>query len=257
MRPRGRPRPVWGRRERWRKRTNPPVLPQSWTGRTTAAILTRLLATLGGSDERRTRRPPSATSCAIGRGWRRCSRSSSPGSGQAYAGRPAASRLVLALPIVLAGCGRHRRRNGWIGGVRNRALRERVPRRRARRQRRRAPRWRGVRDRARRAHAWERIQGHDRRVAMHGRRRRLLVVTVAMHAWVGGRGRPVPRRRSRQVFGPERSTPRGPAGAGRRRRRSERARQRARVRWDGTDRINILLLGTDAVPGARDASSPT
>ena len=105
-----------------------------------------------------------------------------PGMGQAYAGRRLLG-LLMALPILLLAAAIIGVATGEIGGFRNRLF---------------ASEflvgvlvlngvvllWRGIAI----AHAgltpWERIQGHDRRVALMvvGA---LLVVTVAMHAWLG------------------------------------------------------------------------
>ncbi len=165
-----------------------------------------------------------------------------PGMGQAYAGRPVLG-LLIALPAVLVIAAIVAVATGQIGGLRNsifasefliavlvvNAL---------------ILAWRGIAI----AHAgltpWSRIQGHDRRVALMTVGI-LLVLTVAMHTWVGivvvqfnttlG-----------AVFDPGQRPPPAlvPGASG-----EPEASVQPEFRWDGTERINILLLGTDAAPG--------
>jgi LCP family protein required for cell wall assembly len=165
-----------------------------------------------------------------------------PGMGQAYAGRPLLG-LLIALPAVLVIAVLVGIATGEVGGLRNsffaseflvavlivNAL---------------VLAWRGIAI----AHAgltpWASIRGHDRRVALIvvGM---LLVLTVAMHAWIGivvvqfnttlG-----------QVFDPSRRPPPAlvdPGGE------PEEPVNEPQFEWDGTERVNILLLGTDAAPG--------
>ena len=82
------------------------------------------------------------------------------------------------------------------------------------------------RDRACRAHALGPDQGHDRRVAVMVVAA-LLVVTVAMHAWLGLVVGEFDTTLT-QVFATERPTITGPGGAGERQRKSRGAGQRAR-----------------------------
>ena len=171
-----------------------------------------------------------------------------PGLGQAYAGRRRTA-LLMALPavaIVLVVIGVY---SGAIGGMRNRlfssefligvlvanafilALR-------------------GISI----VHAgltpWDRIHGHDRRTALMvvaG----LLVITVAMHAWFGGLVLQLNDTLG-QIFAPVAAAERGPGGPppgeG-----NQQPVNEPTFRWDGTDRINVLLVGTDAAPGRTGA----
>ena len=59
-----------------------------------------------------------------------------------------------------------------------------------------------------------------------------------------------------QVFATERPTITGPGGAGGAGGNPEEPVNKPSFEWDGTERINILLLGTDAAPDATP-SSPT
>jgi polyisoprenyl-teichoic acid--peptidoglycan teichoic acid transferase len=168
-----------------------------------------------------------------------------PGMGQAYAGRPWLG-LVMALPIVLVAAVIIGVATGEIGGFRNRLF---------------ASEflvgvlvinglvllWRGIAI----AHAgltpWERIQGHDRRVAVMvvGI---LLVLAVAMHAWLGAVVLQFNTTLT-QVFAPEHPTITRPGGAGGTGEDPDEPVNQPAFEWDGTERINILLLGTDAAPG--------
>jgi hypothetical protein len=170
-----------------------------------------------------------------------------PGMGQAYAGRPLLG-LMIALPAVLVIAALVGIATGAIGGFRNslfaseflvavlvaNAL---------------VLAWRGMAI----AHAgltpWARIQGHDRRVAAMTVAL-LLVLIVAMHAWVGivvvqfnttlG-----------QIFEPaQRVPPRLAPGSGE---EPDEPVNEPRFEWDGVERVNILLLGTDAAPGREAA----
>jgi LCP family protein required for cell wall assembly len=168
-----------------------------------------------------------------------------PGMGQAYAGRPLLG-LLFALPIVVLAAGIVGVATGEIGGFRNRLF---------------ASEflvgvlvanglvllWRGLAI----AHAgltpWGRIHGHDRRVALMvvGA---LLAVTVGMHAWLGAVVLQFNTTLT-QVFGTERPTITRPGGAGGSGGNPEEPVNQPTFEWDGTERINILLLGTDAAPG--------
>lgn len=164
-----------------------------------------------------------------------------PGLGQAYARRPRLA-LLLAVPVVLLVVLIVGVMTGVLSGIRNSLF---------------ASDflvgvlvanlvllgWRGVAIADAGLTPWSRIHGHDRRTSVLVVST-LLVVSLAMHAWVGlvvvqlndtlghvfgtapgsGIDRPVPGGVGGPVNEPE-------------------------FRWDGTDRINILLLGTDAAPG--------
>ena len=165
--------------------------------------------------------------------------------GQAYAGRPILG-LVMALPILLLAAVMVGVATGEIGGFRNQlfaseflvgvlVLNALVLL------------WRGIAI----AHAgltpWDRIQGHDRRVAVLVVSA-LLVLTVAMHAWLGLVVGQFDTTLT-QVFATERPTITGPGGAGGAGGNPEEPVNTPSFEWDGTERINILLLGTDAAPG--------
>jgi LCP family protein required for cell wall assembly len=168
-----------------------------------------------------------------------------PGMGQAYAGRPLLG-LLIALPILLVAGLVAGIATDQVGGLRNSlfasefligvlAVNGLVLA------------WRGIAI----AHAgltpWSSIQGHDRRVALMvvGA---LLVVTVAMHAWVAAVVLQFDTTLG-QVF----ATDRGPSVT-----RPDDVPDpdepinEPEFEWDGTERVNILLVGTDAAPG-RDA----
>ena len=168
-----------------------------------------------------------------------------PGMGQAYAGRPILG-LVMALPIVLLAAVIVGVATGEIGGFRNQlfaseflvgvlVLNALVLL------------WRGIAI----AHAgltpWDRILGHDRRVAVMVVSA-LLVVTVAMHAWLGLVVGQFDTTLT-QVFATERPAITGPGGAGGAGGNPDEPVNQPSFEWDGTERINILLLGTDAAPG--------
>src|SRR5919106_207110 len=169
-----------------------------------------------------------------------------PGMGQAYAGRPLLG-LLLALPAILVVAAVAGIATGQIAGWRNslfaseflvavlvaNAL---------------VLAWRGIAI----AHAgltpWAEIHGHDRRVALMvvGS---LLVLAVVMHAWIGV---VVLRLDSTltQIFEPgDRPTITRPdivPGDGD---APDEPISEPEFEWDGTERVNILLLGTDAAPG--------
>ena len=168
-----------------------------------------------------------------------------PGMGQAYAGRPILG-LVMALPIVLLAAVIVGVATGEIGGFRNQlfaseflvgvlVLNALVLL------------WRGIAI----AHAgltpWDRILGHDRRVAVMVVSA-LLIVTVAMHAWLGLVVGQFDTTLT-QVFATERPAITGPGGAGGAGGNPDEPVNQPSFEWDGTERINILLLGTDAAPG--------
>jgi LCP family protein required for cell wall assembly len=167
-----------------------------------------------------------------------------PGMGQAYAGRPLLG-VLLALPIFLVAMLAYGVASGDFGGLRNSLF---------------ASEfllgvlvvnglvlaWRGIAI----AHAgltpWSRIRGHDRRVALMvvGT---LLVLTVAMHAWVGIVVLQFDSTLT-NVFEPERR----PTIVGQGDPSDEEPEEpinEPEFEWDGTERVNILLLGTDAAPG--------
>ncbi len=169
-----------------------------------------------------------------------------PGVGQGYAGRPLLG-VLLAMPIVLVLAAIIGIVTGEIGGFRNSIF---------------ASEflvgmlvvnglvlaWRGIAI----AHAgltpWASIHGHDRRVALMvvGA---LLVLAVGMHAWVSAVVLQFDTTLA-QVFEPgQRATisrPEVVPGDGE---EPEEPVNEPEFEWDGTERINILLLGTDAAPG--------
>lgn len=170
-----------------------------------------------------------------------------PGLGQTYAGRAGAA-LLLALPVLLLGVAVTAVATGTIGAIRNSVLSSDflvgvmalnavllV--------------WRGIAI----AHAgltpWPRIQGHDRRTALMvvtG----LLVLSLGMHAWVGAVIVQLDDTLG-QVFSRNDRGGLGVAPPDDGGERDEPVNEPT-FRWDGTDRINVLMLGTDATPG-RDA----
>jgi LCP family protein required for cell wall assembly len=167
-----------------------------------------------------------------------------PGMGQAYAGRPLLG-LLLALPVVLVIGVFVGAATGEIGGLRNTlfaseflvavlAVNGLVLA------------WRGIAI----AHAgltpWAAIHGRDRRVAVAvvGA---LLVLAVAMHAWIGVVVLQFDSALT-QVFEPERRPTIVPVEPGDDEEPEEPINE-PEFEWDGTERVNILLLGTDAAPG--------
>ena len=108
--------------------------------------------------------------------------------------------------------------------------------------------WRGIAI----AHAgltpWNRIHGHDRRTSLMvvGT---LLFVAFAMHAWFGALVLAFDDTLA-QVFEPERPSVVSPGDddsddGG----QPQEPVNQPTFEWDGTERINVLLLGTDAAPG--------
>ena len=169
-----------------------------------------------------------------------------PGMGQAYAGRPLLG-LMLAMPIVLVVAAMIGVATGQIGGLRNSLFTSEfllaalivngliLA-------------WRGLAI----AHAgltpWAGIHGHDRRVAVMVVSS-LLIVTVAMHAWIGVLVLQFDTTLT-QVFdtGQRPTIARPEIGPGDDEEPREPVNQ-PEFEWDGTERVNILLLGTDAAPG--------
>ena len=171
-----------------------------------------------------------------------------PGLGQLYAGRLVLA-LVFALPIlalagVVIGVA-----SGTLGVLRNSLFSSEVlvgvlvvngailA-------------WRGIAI----AHAgltpWAGIHGHDRRtsVMVVGT---LLFVTFAMHAWVGAVVIEFNETLA-QVFAredPPALAPGGDVGDDDADDEPDEPINQPHFEWDGTERINILLLGTDAAPG--------
>jgi LCP family protein required for cell wall assembly len=165
-----------------------------------------------------------------------------PGLGQAYAGR---SRLaaLLALPVVLLILAVIGIVTGAFGAARNSLF---------------ASSfligvlvanlllmaWRAVAISEAGLVPWSGIHGHDRRTSVmvvSG----LLVLTLAMHAWVGIVVVQLNDTLG-QVFAPNPvGGPPAPSGQ----RNEGDPINRPEYHWDGTDRINVLLLGTDAAPG--------
>jgi polyisoprenyl-teichoic acid--peptidoglycan teichoic acid transferase len=92
---------------------------------------------------------------------------------------------------------------------------------------------------------WDRIHGHDRRTAVMVVAT-LLFVAFAMHAWVGAVVLQLNETLT-QVFEP--GTPvAGPGGIDEPDDPEDPVNQ-PQFEWDGTERINVLLIGTDAAPG--------
>ncbi len=113
--------------------------------------------------------------------------------------------------------------------------------------------WRGVAIMDAGLTPWQRFSEHDRRLALvtvAG----LLVVTLAMHLWVGGVVAQLDKTLA-QVFPadpiaggvPADSSPR-PSSSASPEAQPSPSEQAAPI-WDGEERVNILLLGTDAAPG--------
>ena len=165
-----------------------------------------------------------------------------PGLGQAYAGRwwLAALLGVPTLLLVLAIAGVV---TGVVGGLRNSlfasdflagVLIVNIG----------LLAWRAIAI----AHAgltpWARIHGHDRRTTLMVVAA-LLVITLAMHAWVGGVVVQLNTTLG-QVFEPERPRVVDPGDGND---DPDEPLNEPEFRWDGTERINVLLLGTDAAPG--------
>jgi len=106
--------------------------------------------------------------------------------------------------------------------------------------------WRGIAIAHAGLHPWDAIRDHDRRTSLMvvaG----LLVLTLGMHAWVGGVVIQLNDTLS-QVFATDRPDPGGPPAGGDDPEPEEPVNE-PDYEWDGTDRINILMLGTDAAPG--------
>lgn len=168
-----------------------------------------------------------------------------PGMGQAYAGRPLLG-LLLALPIVIVIAAIAAVATGQLGATRNSlfasdflvavlAANGLVLA------------WRGVAI----AHAglmpWNAIQGHDRRVAVLVVSA-LLVLTVGMHAWAGILVLQFNTTLG-QVFDPHRRPGFVPPRIDTSGEEPEEPVNQPEFEWDGTERVNVLLLGTDAAPG--------
>jgi polyisoprenyl-teichoic acid--peptidoglycan teichoic acid transferase len=166
-----------------------------------------------------------------------------PGAGQLYSGRPWIG-LLFAAPVLLLAVAAGAILFGPLAGLRgsffasevlvgvlvaNGVLLA----------------WRGIAI----AHAgltpWDRIQGHDRRTAVMVVAT-LVFVAFAMHAWVGAVVLQFNETLT-QVFERE---PRvaDPGGMDEPDDPDEPVSQQ-RYEWDGTERINVLLVGTDAAPG--------
>ena len=167
-----------------------------------------------------------------------------PGLGQAYAGRRRMALLLglpaLALVVVVIGVV-----TGTIGGVRNSIfssgflvgvlVANGV-----------LLLWRGVAIADAGLSPWGSIVGHDRRTALMVVAA-LLVLSVGMHAWVGAVVLQLNDTLG-QVFGPDEQPPDpvepGPSGD-----EPDDPDDPPIYHWDGTERINVLLIGTDAAPG--------
>ncbi|HEY6608006.1 MAG TPA: LCP family protein [Candidatus Limnocylindria bacterium] len=177
-----------------------------------------------------------------------------PGLGQAYEGRWRLA-LTLAIPIVALALVVIGATSGLLTGVRSALF---------------APQvlagilvingivllWRGFAIADAGLAPWNVLSGQERRVALLSVSG-LMVVTLAMHLWVGGVIVQLERTLA-QVF----SVDDGEAGAvpvaqPSRAATSSEPRPTATPEpdpvWNGDDRVNILLLGTDAAPGRDDA----
>lgn len=95
---------------------------------------------------------------------------------------------------------------------------------------------------------WGRIVGHDRRVAVMVVAS-LLILTVSMHAWVGSVVIQLNETLG-QVFAgedPDGLVSETPVPSG----ETPDPSAQPAFGWDGTERVNVLLIGTDAAPGRR------
>lgn len=169
-----------------------------------------------------------------------------PGLGQVYAGRPRLA-IVFALPVIALVLAVIGVMTGTIGGVRNSIfssgflvgvlVADGL-----------LLAWRGAAIAEAGLMPWERIVGHDRRVSLMvvaG----LLVLSVGMHAWVGAVVMQLDTTLG-QVFEPEQ--PANPPDTSPDPSADPDDAEPPAYHWDGTERINVLLIGTDAAPG-RDA----
>ena len=169
-----------------------------------------------------------------------------PGLGQAYAGRPRLA-LILAIPVtllILVGVGLF---SGAITGLGNSlfasdflvaVLLINVV----------LLAWRGIAIADAGLTPWSRIRGHDRRTSVMVVAA-LLVLAVGMHTYIG---MVVVQLNDTlgQVFSPVGGLG-GPAGGGGGPQDPVEPANEPEYRWDGTERINVLLLGTDATPGRK------
>lgn len=168
-----------------------------------------------------------------------------PGLGQAYLGRWRLA-AAFALPVVVLVVATVAVATGWIGGLRNSLL---------------ASgfligvlvvnagllAWRVLAIAEAGLRPWKAIQGHDRRMALMAVAG-LLLLTVATHAWIGAAVLQLDATLG-QVFGgqdPDDLVVSTPVPSGQTPAPTTRPYQ-----WDGTDRINVLLIGTDAAPGRK------
>jgi len=168
-----------------------------------------------------------------------------PGLGQAYAGRPRLA-LILAIPVtllILVGVGLV---SGAITGLRNNlfasdfliaVLLINVV----------LLAWRGIAIADAGLVPWSRIHGHDRRTSLMVVAA-LLVLAVGMHAYIGMVVVQLNNTLG-QVFSPVGGSVAGPGGGGASGQGPTEPVNEPEYRWDGTDRINVLLVGTDAAPG--------
>lgn len=97
---------------------------------------------------------------------------------------------------------------------------------------------------------WSAIRGRERRIALLCVAA-LLAVTTAMHVWVGAVVIQLDATLG-QVFAPD-DEPAGDPGSEPGEGDGEPGLEQRPPQWDGTERINILLLGTDAAPGRETA----
>lgn len=167
-----------------------------------------------------------------------------PGLGQAYLGRYRLALLLglpaLAVVIVVVGIV-----TGTIGGVRNSLLDSDVlvgvlvangvllA-------------WRGIAIAEAGLNPWHSIVGHDRRTSVMVVAS-LLILTVAMHAWVGSVVVQLNETLG-QVFAgedPDDLVSVTPLPSG----ETPDPSAEPEFHWDGTERVNVLLIGTDAAPG--------
>lgn len=168
-----------------------------------------------------------------------------PGLGQAYLGRWRLA-AAFALPVVALVVVAVAAATGWVGGLRNSLLTSSfligllvangilLA-------------WRVLAIAEAGLRPWRAIQGHDRRMALMSVAG-LLLLTVVTHAWIGGVVVQLNTTLS-QVFGgqdPNQLAVPTPVPGG-----QTPAPTTRPYAWDGTERINVLLIGTDAAPGRK------
>jgi LCP family protein required for cell wall assembly len=167
-----------------------------------------------------------------------------PGLGQAYAGRPRLA-LILAIPVTLlifVGVGLL---TGAITGLRNNlfasdfliaVLLINVV----------LLAWRAIAIADAGLVPWSQIHGHDRRTTLMVTAG-LLVLAIGMHTYIGMVVVQFNETLG-QVFSPIGGTIREPPAGGQGGGGGQPVNE-PEFRWDGTERVNVLLVGTDAAPG--------